>query len=1774
MELIKEWVKRPTRRLLYKATIATATARKSQWDTWVDTGAYTTCVSWEKAKTEGVKIYDLVRGGLRGMGNGALQVHGAAVLKITIGSLHIQCIAAVIEAMPTGCDLLLGLHDLQQNQIDLFCPWDSAAVLNRRAAKLPAPSLLMRGMQEFAIEEEAIMTEEEDDKTFNATAIRSAYECRLDAAGRYLIKARLPPGVRTATHIVSSIVTRPEGIQVLSYDYLVTPEELTVNIAIRKEGAGELFLPRGTILGRLEMTPVESVHEVDVSGLHFLTTKLTDTRRAEILNLLQGDLSTVTESASERVLRDPEVEQRERKKAQTAIQELHELRKDKLRFTAEVERIRDKTKTLKKDGLQQDEASEILPGHRFTGVGAERWNEDGDEVDAAVAAVTMPVLPEGDQVEGDTTLDLEDLEFLIHQEVYDFTDGTDHGKMIDTEPIFFETVVTRLLIYRAAGRFRLNYNKVLPTIPGVAIDIELLNENVKPSTAPRAFYSDKESTEVLRQCAQLLKAGILCEQKSSWNAGLVLAKKAGGDLRMCVNYRGLNGKTKPIVQYLPEIREIMRDSFQAGDLFYSQLDLSQAYHQLRVTQRTKELLAFSLPRVLGTTQTGMPLQVSWNVLPFGTKEGPAAFQALMQMIFLPHGLATYLDDLGRGDRTKEAHLERLDKIMQLAARYNLTFGSKCTFFRAQIKHLGHMVSRHGIRLAEDRVSAILALKAPRTTKEVLRYRGIVMFCAEFMGPKVAARMSPLSDVLRKGTRWPWSPQIIKEIDQAVLEIKELLTNAETLQIFDPKKAILITTDGSKIGIGAGLFQEHEQVWRPVHYLSKKLTTTQRNWHPSQLELFALLTALRRWRIYLIDKPFRVITDHAALRYLQNGTLFQGARLQRWQLLLSEFQFFVEVKPGTMLGLPDALSRDPIGDDFRQGTDDAELVAYISTLDNGMLMPISEEGRKVQGTSSRQLLGVIPRATAIGRQWEYLTTEPEEIIQLFKKGDRVSTDTVWPGRRYFGIIHERYWGGIPKGRRHKPTRAPDIVEYKVRWDDGSDKDTVIAQHHLQTSDRRSLMPGALEDTSIALPTGALTAQASDNSDTAASSNTTDMIVTEIQQAGIETSPSTPRLVATDNSTIATETFGAGDIVEVSLGFEERFRKYYGKNVLCPLGIIQAQEDDATSGTITVRLLLPAQPTVLLKNKTSLRMIASRSLLESLLQTEPIVGEGTFQVGDTVMVYDRNVTEEIVTQLQNQDIDVSYRLSHGRLVGVVTQVLQYSLYMIHFGNFFSGVYKLRGKQLVRIRKGAKTQLISQLTTDGTILKRPLTEEERQLLDESTFMEFLQKRMEGWQQKLITEQAQDPKLQIISEYLLHGTISPLLTDTQRRFVEGLRLNYEIIGHVLFEIRNGRRLILVPATLQSKVLELIHDEMDHFDTARTLAYGSQFFHWREMREQLTRYVRSCFTCQVRRRSLFYTKLVGGEYATRVIYSQAGKYWAMDLHAMEKDVHGNTHALVIICLTSCFVIFVPLLSKDAETVIRAIELNLVQAFGRDITVMFDLGAEFMNYVSVEMFARLHIKVVTIKRATPQENGKVERWMDTFMSHMAKAINARTMLVSVWGDWGIKFGGIYNHTYNPQVGHTPYFRMYGKELDTRAPGFGISVGNYTTEADNLCLSDQQMRDLLLTHYSKWRRLAEIDDLLEQRFKRFAVGDLVLIHLAHSNDNAGDTKLRLHAGPFEVLKHDANSISTYHVCGADRVSTPVHIYKLGTYHPSEADLYGVGKLAASAIGAATNRLFIS
>ena len=91
-------------------------------------------------------------------------------------------------------------------------------------------------------------------------------------------------------------------------------------------------------------------------------------------------------------------------------------------------------------------------------------------------------------------------------------------------------------------------------------------------------------------------------------------------------------------------------------------------------------------------------------------------------------------------------------------------------------------------------------------------------------------------------------------------------------------------------------------------------------------------------------------------------------------------------------------------------------------------------------------------------------------------------------------------------------------------------------------------------------------------------------------------------------------------------------------------------------------------------------------------------------------------------------------------------------------------------------------------------------------------------------------------------------------------------------------------------------------------------------------------------------------------------------------------------------------------------------------------------------------------------------------------------------------------------------------------------------------------------------------------RRLHPGDLVLVRLGETTTSAkhAEAKLRTHAGPFEIIRHDGDS--AYVLCGADRVEISIHINKLLRYQPSAADLNGINALAPSAQGAALSRWF--
>ena len=94
-------------------------------------------------------------------------------------------------------------------------------------------------------------------------------------------------------------------------------------------------------------------------------------------------------------------------------------------------------------------------------------------------------------------------------------------------------------------------------------------------------------------------------------------------------------------------------------------------------------------------------------------------------------------------------------------------------------------------------------------------------------------------------------------------LKTKLTSAPVLIIPNSDKTFVVYTDASLSGLGGVLMQTK----RVVGYILRQLRTYKQNYPTHDLELAAVVFALKTWRHYLYGVQFELFTDHQSLKYL-------------------------------------------------------------------------------------------------------------------------------------------------------------------------------------------------------------------------------------------------------------------------------------------------------------------------------------------------------------------------------------------------------------------------------------------------------------------------------------------------------------------------------------------------------------------------------------------------------------------------------------------------------------------------------------------------------------------------------------------------------------------------------------------------------------------------------------------------------------------------------------------------------------------------------------------
>jgi hypothetical protein len=172
--------------------------------------------------------------------------------------------------------------------------------------------------------------------------------------------------------------------------------------------------------------------------------------------------------------------------------------------------------------------------------------------------------------------------------------------------------------------------------------------------------------------------------------------------------------------------------------------------------------------------------------------------------------------------------------------------------------LGHIISEEGIVVDPEKVQAIREWPALRSVEEVRSFMGLEGYYRNFIVgfSKIAHYITSLQ---RKEKKFYW----IEECESSFQRLKQLLYSAPILKIADPNKDYIVCTDACKEGLGGVLSQEGFVVC----YEFRKLKEHEKNYATHDLELAAIVHALRKWRHYLMGKRFELRADHNGLKYL-------------------------------------------------------------------------------------------------------------------------------------------------------------------------------------------------------------------------------------------------------------------------------------------------------------------------------------------------------------------------------------------------------------------------------------------------------------------------------------------------------------------------------------------------------------------------------------------------------------------------------------------------------------------------------------------------------------------------------------------------------------------------------------------------------------------------------------------------------------------------------------------------------------------------------------------
>nr|ADC55379.1 gag-pol polyprotein [Oryza brachyantha] len=297
-----------------------------------------------------------------------------------------------------------------------------------------------------------------------------------------------------------------------------------------------------------------------------------------------------------------------------------------------------------------------------------------------------------------------------------------------------------------------------------------------------------------------------------------------------------------------------KDKNLKGARVFSKIDLRSGYHQLRIREE-------DIPKTTFTTRYGL---YECTVMSFGLSNAPAFFMNLMNKVFMEYldkFVVVFIDDILIYSKSEEEHEQHLRIVLEKLREHQLYAKfSKCDFWLHEVKFLGHVINAQGVAVDPSNVESVIKWTPPKTVSQIRSFLGLAGYYRRFI-----ENFSKIANdtVVEKGRE----VQVVKS------------------------------------GLGCVLMQEG----KVVAYASRQLRPHEGNYPTHDLELAAVVHALKIWRHYLIGNRCEVYTDHKSLKYIFTQPDL-NLRQRRWLELIKDYDLSIHYHPGKANVVADALSR--------------------------------------------------------------------------------------------------------------------------------------------------------------------------------------------------------------------------------------------------------------------------------------------------------------------------------------------------------------------------------------------------------------------------------------------------------------------------------------------------------------------------------------------------------------------------------------------------------------------------------------------------------------------------------------------------------------------------------------------------------------------------------------------------------------------------------------------------------------------------------------------------